>query len=143
MNNTVKLKKSHLDYFRKQARNSKYEIQAYLIGEVVSPNLTVIDSFEYTDEYAKQTTCSVAWYRASYDEVQKKAEKRGRRIVGHIHSHPNWDAVLSSSDYKSCIAEGHRICGIVSTDGPKTRVRFWLMDCALPAEIVYAKGKAA
>lgn len=141
--NKVKLKKSALDYFRKLARESPLEIQAYLVGEVVSPALTLVHSLVYTLQYGVQTRNAVAWYRADYEKVRKEAEERGRRIVGSIHSHPDWDAVVSPSDYAACLAEGHRICGIVSTDGPKTRVRFWVMDCALPCEITYAKKKTA
>lgn len=137
--NKVKLKRSQLDYFRKLARESPLEIQAYLVGEVVSPHLIIIDSFAYTKRYGLQTRNNVVWYRADYNEVKKRAEERGRRIVGSIHSHPDWEAVVSPSDYRACIAEGHRICGIVSSSGSRTRVRLWVMDCALPCEIVYAK----
>lgn len=137
----VKLRKGQLDYFRKLSRESQLEIQAYLIGEVVSPSLTIVEQFAYTDQYGLQTHDRVVWYRADYERVRKQAEERGKRVVGSIHSHPEWDAVVSPSDYKACLAEGHRICGIVSTDGPDTRVRFWVMDCALPCEIVYAKKK--
>ena len=137
----VKLVKNHLDVFRRMARKSPLEIQAYLVGEVVSPSLTVIDRFAYTSEYGTQTRGKVAWYRADYDRVQREAEERGRRIVGQIHSHPNWDAVMSSDDFNVCIAGGLRICGIVSTDGRKTRARFWVMDSPVPCDIVYAKKK--
>jgi proteasome lid subunit RPN8/RPN11 len=144
MNNRVKLKKSQLDRFRKLARESSLEIQAYLVGGVVSPILTVVDSFAYTSEYGLQTCGQAAWFRRDYERVRKEAEERGRRIIGSIHSHPDMgDAVLSPGDYESCIAEGHRICGIVSSDHGHTSVRFWVMDSALPADIVYAKTKTA
>lgn len=143
MNNKVKLQKSQLDRFRKLARESSLEIQAYLVGEVVKPNLTIIDSFAYTSEYGLQTRDQAAWYRKDYERVRKEAEGRGRRIIGSIHSHPDkGDAVLSPGDYESCIAEGHRVCGIVSANAVSSRVRFWVMDCALPADIIYAKKKA-
>lgn len=143
-NNKVKLRKGQLDGFRRKARKSSLEIQAYLVGEVVSPTLTVVESFAYTSEYGIQTRQQAAWYRRDYEEVKREAERRGRRIVGSIHSHPNLcDAVLSPEDYESCIAEGHRICGIVSTDHGRTVVRFWVVDCALPADIVYEKNKTA
>lgn len=144
--NKVKLKKSHLDRFRRLARESPLEIQAYMVGEVVSPTLTVVDNFAYTHEYGLQTRDQAAWFRRDYERVRKQAEERGRRIIGSIHSHPDLgDAVLSPGDYESCIAEGHRVCGIVSSDHGHTSVRFWVMDCALPADIVYlhAKTKAA
>ena len=142
MNNKVKLRKNQLDYFRKLARESSLEIQAYLVGDIVNPNITVVDHFVYPPEYGLQTRNQAAWYRRDYERVRREAEERGRRIIGSIHSHPGMDdAVLSPEDYESCIAEGHRICGIVTTDGSTSRVRFWVMDCALPADVSYEKGK--
>jgi proteasome lid subunit RPN8/RPN11 len=144
MNNKVKLKKGQLDYFRKLSRQSPLEIQAYLVGQVVTPNLTLVEDFVYPPAYGLQTRYQAAWFRRDYDIVRREAEERGRRVIGSIHSHPNMDdAVLSPDDYESCIAEGHRICGIVTTNGTSSRVRFWVMDSALPADIEYDKSKAA
>ena len=78
------------------------------------------------------------WYLEEYRTVRERAEERGKRIVGDIHSHPNWDAVMSEDDYNGCVEEGFRICGICSTQGRKTRVRFWTPSSALPCEIKYA-----
>lgn len=139
----VRLSKGQIDYFRKLSRKSLNEIQAFLIGEVVSPNLIVIDEFVYPKKYAVQKPNTCGWYLDEYQEVKAKAEERGRRVVGFIHSHPEWDAVLSPADYKICITDMHRVCGIVSTYSGKTRVRFWVMDSALPCEIVYAKNPRA
>jgi len=137
MISTVKLRKGQLCYFRKLARNSHYEILAYLVGEVVSPTLTVIDSFEYTDAYASQSENSVSWYQDDYDRVKKKAESSGKRIVGFIHSHPQWDSVMSGVDHSICISEGYRICGIVSVYGNKTRARFWGTETPVTFRQVY------
>lgn len=142
MVNKVRLDKGHLDYFRKLARQSPLEIQAYLIGEVVSPTLTVIDSFEYTQKYGTQTETEVAWFTSEYERVARKAEERGKRIVGDIHTHPGAECLLSEDDYKAAISIGTRVSGICSIFSGKTSVRFWVMDCALPCEIVYAKKKA-
>ena len=139
MSSTVKLNKGQLCYFRKLARNSRYEILAYLIGEVVSPSLTTIDSFEYTNIYAKQSENCVSWYAADFDRVKAKAESVGKRIVGFIHSHPQWDAVMSEADHAICISEGFRVCGIISVHGNKTRARFWGTDTAIPFKQVYVK----
>jgi len=136
----VKLKKGQLCYFRKLSRDTDYEILAYLIGEVISPTITIIDSFEYTSQYAQQTENSVCWFQEDYDHVKEKAESEGKRIVGFIHSHPQWDAVMSEADYKVCISEGYRVCGIVSTYGNKTRARFWSTDSAIPFKQVYIRG---
>lgn len=140
----VKVKKSQLDYFRKLARTSApLEIQAYLIGEVISPELTVVESFAYPMQYHTQTTGKVRWYTTEFEELKRSAEERGKRIVGDIHSHPQWDAVLSPSDYKAHIEECQRISGLCSVYGKKTRVRFWIAESALPCQIVYAdKGSA-
>ena len=138
----VRLKKSQLDYFKRLARESKLEIQAYLIGEVVNPHLTVIDSFEYTREYGTQTEIEVAWYKTEFDRVARKAEERGKRIIGDIHTHVNSDTILSDHDFKASYIIGARICGVCSVMGGKTKVRFWVPDCSLPCEIVYAKKKA-
>lgn len=144
MNNQVELRKHQLDRFRKLARESSLEIQAYLVGHIETPNLTVVEQFVYPSEYGLQTRRQAAWYRRDYERVRLQAEERGRRIIGSIHSHPMVDdAVLSPDDYESCIAEGHQICGIVTTNGHTSRTRFWVMDNALPADIVYATSKAA
>lgn len=142
--NRVRVSKGQLDYFRRLARQSPLEIQAYLIGEVVSPTLTVVDSFEYTKKYGTQTTGEVCWFTSEYERVAKKAEERGKRIVGDIHSHPGRACILSDADYSACITAGHRIAGICSVrpDGGTT-VAFWVTDCALTCEVVYAKKKTA
>lgn len=139
----VRVRKAQLDYFRAKARDTNLEIQAYLIGEVVSPLLTVVEEFAYPKEYALQKPNEVCWYQHEYEEVKRSAEERGKRIVGDIHSHPNWDAVMSPTDYKAHIEEGYRVCGLCSTMGRKTRVRFWVAESALPCEIEYAKTKKA
>jgi len=133
----VKVRKSSLDYFRKLARKSPYEIEAYLIGEVVTPHLVIVEQFCYTKEYAEQTTSSVQWRLSELDRVRRLAEKKGKKIVGSIHSHPQWDAVLSEDDHIGQLKEGLRILGVCSVMGTKTRVRFWLNDSSLPCEIKY------
>lgn len=135
----VRVHKGQLNYFRAKARETNCEIQAYLIGEVVSPDLTVVDEFAYPVEYAVQKPNQVRWFQDEYERVKRSAEERGKRVVGDIHSHPNWDAVMSPTDYKSHIEEGYRICGLCSTIDRKTRIRFWVAESALPCAIEYAK----
>src|SRR5581483_1739915 len=118
------------------------EIHAYLVGEVVSPSLTVVDEFIYPKEYHTQKYNEVRWYAEDYERAKEKAESKGKRIVGDIHSHPNWDAVMSLTDYRSHIEEGFRICGVCSTMGRKTRVRFWVAESALPCKLEYSTKKA-
>lgn len=134
----VKIKKGQLDYFRKLARKSSpLEIQAYIVGKVNSPDLVTVDKLYYTKLYYSQTSTEVQWYFEDYDRVKKEAEEKGLKVVGDIHSHPNWDAVMSPTDYKAHIEEGFRICGLCSVLNNKTRVRFWISESSLPCEIIY------
>ena len=141
MQSTVRIKRGQAAYFRKlalaEAKKSGKEIQAYMIGHVVSPTLTVVDEFRYPKQYATQTTQAVQWYQDEYEAVEKAAETAGKRVVGDVHSHPAWDSVLSKTDYTSHIKEGFRIAGICSVNGGRTRIRFWVAESALPLEIEY------
>jgi proteasome lid subunit RPN8/RPN11 len=132
----VRVSKHALDYFRKKARDCPFEVQAYLIGEVKYPNYT-ITSFEHPKEYHLQTENNVQPSGEAYSKVKEKAYLEGRRIIGDIHSHPDWDAVMSPTDYEAGISDGLQICGIVSVRGRKTKVRFWQANSALPCEIKY------
>ena len=137
MQSKVRVSKNKLDYFRRKARSTNLEIQAYLIGRVVSPQLTVIEDFAYTQEYHSQTVDDVSWYQADYDQVKKKAEEKGLRVVGDIHSHPNWFPVLSECDHTNHLAEGQRVSGICSTMNGRTKVYFWLAESSLPCKLEY------
>ena len=146
MKSKVRVSKYALDYFRKLARKTPLEIQAYLVGKVISPELVIVSSFKYPERYSDQTTNSVNWYLDEFEEVKKIAEEQGNRIVGDIHSHPSWDAVLSPTDYKAHVQSGFRISGICSTmtnrTGIHTRVRFWIAESCLPLEIEYDQEKS-
>jgi proteasome lid subunit RPN8/RPN11 len=133
----VKVKKGALDYFRKLARNSPLEVHAYLLGNVISPELVEATDFVYPKEYDQQTATHVQWTADEYEKLKKRAEQEGKRVVGDIHSHPSWDAVMSPSDYKACLLDGLTICAIVSVYEKKTRVRFWTPTSALPCEMIY------
>lgn len=139
MKNEVRLEKGALDYFRSLARNTPNEVLAYLVGDVVSPELTIVRYFAYTKQYADSDPWTVCWFTTDYDKMQAEADRLGKRVVGFIHSHPQWDAVMSPDDYKIMIKDGYRVCGIVSTHGRKTRARFWTADSALPCTIVYGE----
>jgi proteasome lid subunit RPN8/RPN11 len=115
------------------------EVLAYLVGSVESPTVVKVDYIAYTDRYAVQTTLNVSWPATEYHEAKQKAEERGRRIIGDIHSHPRWDAVMSPMDHSGCITAGFRVSGIVSVYDRKTRVRFWTPDSALPCDVEYVK----
>jgi proteasome lid subunit RPN8/RPN11 len=134
----VKVAKSKLDYFRRLARNTDLEIEAYLIGEVISPELTVIDEIAYTKKYMCQTTENVQWYQEDVDKVRAKAEERGKKLIGTIHSHPNYWPIVSGTDHKAHVTEQFRIIGVCATMNRKTKVCFWITESCLPCEIIYA-----
>lgn len=137
MRGRVRISKAKLNYFRSLARETDKEIQAYMIGTVSSPELVIVEDIKYTKKYHTQKGNEVAWYKDEYELMRLAAEADGYKVLGDIHSHPQWDAVLSPDDYKVGIKEGFRIHGLCSTQGRKTRVRFWVTESALPLDIEY------
>lgn len=137
MRHKVRINKNHLDYFRKLSRETDKEIQSYLIGRVISSDITAIEKIAHVNGYELQTTSEVCWFTEDVDAAKKDAEERGLKIVGDIHSHPNWWPVLSPCDHKNHLKEGQRISGICSVMNGKTKVYFWLAETSLPCEIVY------
>jgi proteasome lid subunit RPN8/RPN11 len=134
----VKVSTGALNYFRKKSREAcPLEIQAYLLGRIISVDEIEITKFLYTDNYAIQTNGSVCWYQEDLDKVRQQSIDTEQLVVGDIHSHPNWDAVMSPSDQSAAVVEGFSICGIVSINNNRTRVRFWTPTSALPCKIVY------
>ncbi len=132
----VKLNRHQLNYFRKRSRDSEKEILAVLVGEVVSPALTRVDYFWYP-EYAEQTANCVQATIKSLEELKHKSDTLNLKIVGSIHSHPDWVPILSPADYKGHIEDGDRISGIVGINGRQTRVYFWTIESALPLTVEY------
>ena len=132
----VKVRKSQLDYFRRQSRDSAKEIFAFLIGVVVSPSLTRIDRFYYPD-YSEQTAGSVRPTAESTGAAHKSALDSNLKVVGSLHSHPDWFPIMSEADYKGHIEDGDRISGIVGINGRRTKVYFWTAESALPCQIEY------
>lgn len=127
-----------LNYFRKLARHAApLEIQAYLAGKVISINEVRITDFLYTKQYYTQSTNFVSWFTKDFDILKEKIESEGKTIIGEIHSHPNWDAVMSSVDYDASVTQQFALCGICSVNNNKTRVRFWTPTSSLPCKIVY------
>lgn len=134
----VQISKHALDYFRSKARDCPYEIHAYLIGECVYPDKFIVRSVEHTQEYEVQNKECCQPSPDEYMRARWKAEEQGLRIIGDIHSHPEWDSVMSGQDHAACLQDGLQICGIVSTIGRRTRARFWQVNSALPCVIKYA-----
>lgn len=134
----VKLRKGALNHFRNKARTNPKEIFAYLVGSVDTPNETTIEHFVYPD-LAVQSPCEVAPSTEGYDAAEEFATERGLRIVGTMHSHPNWFPVLSNADHEGHITEGHRISGVCGIMGRRTKVYFWLAESSLPCKLEYIK----
>ena len=141
MDATVHISRHALDYFRKLARDCPYEVQAYLIGEVRGPqaNQFYVTTLVHPREYFKQTVDEIQPTATEYTRAKTIAFNENRRIIGDLHSHPNWDAVMSPADHKACLEDGLQICGIVSVRDRKTKVRFWQVNSALPCDIKWWK----
>lgn len=133
----IKVPRGAEAYFRKLARDSKNETLAYLIGVVKSPTLVVVDAFRYPDEFKEQTPCGVQATNVAEERIQAWATERKQMIVGTIHSHPNWDAVLSPDDHKGHIEQCHRISGVCAVKERRTRVRYWVAESSLACEVQY------
>jgi len=135
----VRVNKNALDYFRRKAREaSPLEIEAYLTGRVLSLNEIEILNFHYPDSYLEQSKEHVQWSTEQMDALKVKADNLNLRILGSIHSHPNWDAVMSSTDYQAYVLDQLPICGICSVnENKRTRVRFWTPTSALNLKIIY------
>lgn len=134
----VLVDKNALNYFRSIARKSSpLEVQAYLAGRVKSVDEVEITRFLYTKNYHTQTNNEVAWSLEEFDKVKAKIEATGETIIGEAHSHPDYDAVMSSVDFKSNITQQLVICGICSVVNSRTRMRFWTPTSALPCKIIY------
>lgn len=132
----VKLRKGQLAHFRTKARSNPKEIYAYLVGTVDTANVVTIERFAYP-ELATQTANEVAPTIEGFEKIEAAATKDGFRIVGSIHSHPNWWPVMSRADHESHITEGHRISGVCGVMARRTKVYFWLAESSLPCKIEY------
>jgi proteasome lid subunit RPN8/RPN11 len=137
MRSKVRVSKHALNYFRTQARNNNKEIEAYMIGEVVSPELTVIKKFVYPKRYEKQSEGTVEWYDEDIAAVKATAEEQGLSVIGSIHSHPNYWPVISGTDHIAHVTEQFRIIGVCGIMNRKTLVCFWVTESCLPCKIVY------
>ena len=134
----VQIKKGALDYFRKLARQeAPYEIQAYIFGKVVSVDMVKITGFAYTREYGRQDKGAVSWFAEDIEKLKNKIKNNDDTLLGEIHTHPNWDSVMSPADYRANVTQQFVLCGICSVNKNRTRVRFWTPTSSLPCEIIY------
>jgi proteasome lid subunit RPN8/RPN11 len=134
---SVRINRHQLAYFRKRARDSKKECLAYFLGEVVSPELVIVKRLYYPKTFSLQTTCGVTASEEESAAAYALAESSNMRVVGTIHSHPDWVPILSPTDYKEHIKMGDRLSAVVGVNGSKTRVYFWVAESALPLKIEY------
>lgn len=133
----IKIKRGAELYFRKRARASNTEELAYLMGEVVSPTFVRVDYFRYPSGYKIKTHNNVQDSDASETEAKAWADKHKCRIVGTIHSHPDWEAILSPADHKGHIEECHKISAVCAVRNGRTRVLYWVAESSLPCAVEY------
>ena len=129
----VSIRKNQLDYFRKKARATPLEIYACLVGKMVGSTVKVV-RVEYP-ELALQTPVSVAPTAVGYNDIRDRALEEDLRVVGTLHSHPNYLPVLSKDDFAGHLQDGDLVTGIVEVTNRKTRVAFWCVGSPLPCEI--------
>jgi proteasome lid subunit RPN8/RPN11 len=134
----VKVKRGALNHFRKKARDVfPLELHAYLLGNVISVNTIEITDFCYPESYYIQTGNNVQWSAEEYAALKEKAAANNKVIIGDIHSHPNYEPIMSPQDYKAAILDSLSVCAICSVYGRKTRVKFWTPQSSLPCDIIY------
>ena len=137
----VKVSKYQLNCFRRLARSTNKEVEACLVGKVVSAQLIVIHRFVYTKKYEKQTTNTVKWFDREFEDLKVEAGDQQLALLGTIHSHPNFWPVVSPADHLALVADQMRVTGICATMKGKTVVYFWVAESCLPCKIEYAKSK--
>jgi proteasome lid subunit RPN8/RPN11 len=133
----VRIHRGQLNYFRALARDTKKEVLAYLVGEVVSPELVRVDYFDYPSSFEIQTENAVQATEEAQNKIEEKAVAKNLKVVGTVHSHGDWVPILSPTDYRGHITGGDRISGVVGRNGRRTRVYFWVAESALPMKIEY------
>jgi proteasome lid subunit RPN8/RPN11 len=139
MYSKVRIKKSALDYFRRQARQAfPKEIQAYLLGTINSVNEITITDFVSPINYDTQTSEEVGWNRDEFLALKQRAIPEHKSVVGDIHSHPSWPPIMSGADYRGAIIDSLLVCGICSVYNNRTTVYFWTPTSSLPCEIIYS-----
>jgi proteasome lid subunit RPN8/RPN11 len=132
----VKLKRHHLDYFKKKALKSKNEIYAMLIGYRISPTVVLVDHFKYP-KLDTSTPEEVIANWQSYVDIEDMAKQDGMVVVGDIHSHPEDDTAMSKSDYKDHKINNRSITGIVGVINKKPFIQFWEVSSPLPCTLEY------
>lgn len=132
----VQISRGQLKWFRTKARSSPDEIYAVLVGRVITPTKVVVTRFHYPDinDSAKGF---VDPNLESCAEIEEEAKSDGLRVLGSIHSHPDWLPIMSPNDIRSHVENKDLISGIVEVSKGRTRVVFWRHDSSLPCELTY------
>jgi proteasome lid subunit RPN8/RPN11 len=133
----VTLHRGQLKYFRAKARKAyPKEILAVLVGRQVHSGLIEVHRFYYpllkvsTDQEVKTE------YFVS-DFIDKD---EGLKVVGDIHSHPNYPAVMSPSDHQCHRKGDNKISAILEVPKVgKSRLIIWRDGTPLPCELDFFK----
>jgi proteasome lid subunit RPN8/RPN11 len=135
----VWLHRGQLDYFRAKARNSPNEIYVTLVGKQVSKSAVHILYFIHPkdSDYELSTPSAVTVSADFVANCEQDAKAEDLKVVGSIHTHPNWPPILSPTDHKNHIEAGDKISGIVEVTKGRTRVAFWQHGSALRCTIKY------
>lgn len=132
----VRLHKSQLDYARRKARSTPNEIYGLLFGHLVNAQCAEIHKITYP-KLDTSTPNGVDINPASLEEHIEDAAEDGHKLIGGIHSHPNYIPVMSKTDHCNHKEWEDTLSGIISIINRKTTVCFWTADSSLPAEIKY------
>jgi len=134
----VRLKRHHLDYFRRKCIRSLDEEYAMLLGYRISPSLVEVHRWIYP-ELATKTPGNIETVRGAVETVHARAREWGMVVIGDIHSHPDDDTVMSHCDFQDHRRHNHCVTGILSVNKNQTRLAFWEKDSPLPASVQYIK----
>lgn len=133
----VRLHRGQLSYFRRRARESgPNEIFAYLIGRNISPKTVIVQHFFYPALDESTPECVVP-NKDDEDNIAIDVVKKGQKVLGTIHSHPDYWPILSRTDHQSHVTDQHRISGVYAWLKGKSKVVFWTAESSLPCQIEY------
>jgi hypothetical protein len=132
----VRVKRHHLDYFKKKACSYKTEVFAFLLGLRISPNLLEVHRFKYPK--LMDSTAEGVWVsEEEYTLSEETAKDDGLLLLGGIHSHLDWTQEMSHQDYHNHRQNGEKVTGIVGIVGDKIFTSFWVIESSLPCKLEY------
>ena len=134
----VRLKRNHIDYFRRKCILSRNEEYAILLGYRIAPALVEVHKWIYP-KLSIKTPDNLETVVGEVEATHEVARELGMVVVGDIHSHPDDDIAMSPTDFKDHRKHNHCITGILSVNKNKTKLAFWEIDSPLPASVQYIK----